>query len=210
MCDLNFFEEKNIENSPVNQAISCLKPDVFDKKFLVQMTKSTLPNEWNSSGGEYRRCSLSEKIKMVVLEVFEVLATKISPEDRENFDGFLRDKFSKIEKYYCSHKNNFISRKQNNDNEIILHFEYVFHAPLGNTSEIDLELECREKQPIIKAIVDEIIALANFHNYIIKDDNFRNDMFKLAKLRTHNEILTFNFNWVDYKIYRTITLIKNE
>ena len=83
-------------SSPFSECYSGIpqaKLSVFESRFLSTMEKSTL----------------SENIKIVILNVFEPLATKINKrgfEERNNFHNvILLSKFSIIEEYYKEKKN---------------------------------------------------------------------------------------------------------
>jgi hypothetical protein len=157
-----------------------VKPSVFESKFLYRMEISTLP----------------ENIKVVVLNTFEKLATKVNQQsinERNRFhNGILLTKLSKIEDYYKNEKNNVLVRKTKNIKEFTLGFKYSFTTLINN-----LEIETCPEQPIKKVIIEELINFAKDNNYIVKSDIFDEP--------TYNE--ESSIDWIERQTTRRITFV---
>jgi len=162
---------------------------VFESRFLNEVEKSILP----------------ENIKVVVLKVCEILATKANYQtisERNYFHNtFLMKKFSKIEDHYKDQKNMILAKKAMNNNEFTLLFTYPHDSLIENSYEYS-EVELCKNHPIKNVLVEELIKVAKDNGYIVKNDIINNR----SVIGKPNP----SIDWIEFDINRKITFIKME
>ena len=161
------------------------KLSIFESKFLSKMEKTILP----------------ENIKVVMLNLFEILATQVS---RQKFDErimfhneILLSTLSRIESYYNYRKNTI----QQDKSKFTLEFKYSVNTVIGKYSYENPEVELDQNHPIMNVIIKELINLAKNNNYIIKNDSFDSPNFDVSESCN---------DWMQCNMCRTITFVKTD